>query len=133
VVADTGNPRPLANYSEAVTVGDFVFAAGQLATDFKTGVPKEARKDPNFPFYGSDIKLQTKYIMESLKRTLAAAGSSLEQVIKAQVFLMDLNDFAGFDEIWREYFAVPPPRTTIGTTGLLIKDALIEIDVIGVR
>ncbi|WP_213736144.1 RidA family protein [Bradyrhizobium sp. dw_411] len=133
VVADTGNPRPLANYSEAVTVGDFIFAAGQLATDFKTGVPKEARKDPNFPFYGSDIKLQTKYIMESLKRTLAAAGSSLEQVIKAQVFLMDLNDFAGFDEVWREYFAVPPPRTTIGTTGLLIKDALIEIDVIGVR
>jgi enamine deaminase RidA (YjgF/YER057c/UK114 family) len=49
------------------------------------------------------------------------------------VFLIDLNDFAGFDEVWREYFAVPPPRTTIGTTGLLIKDALIEIDVIGVR
>jgi len=133
VISNTGNPRPLANYSEAVTVGDYVFAAGQLATDFATGIPKEARKDPNFPFYGSDIKLQTKYIMENLKRTLAAAGSSLERIVKAQVFLIDLNDFAGFDEVWREYFAVPPPRTTIGTTGLLIKDALIEIDVIGVR
>ena len=133
VISNTGNPRPLANYSEAVTVGDYVFAAGQLATDFATGIPKEARKDPNFPFYGSDIKLQTKYIMENLKRTLAAAGSSLEKIVKAQVFLIDLNDFAGFDEVWREYFAVPPPRTTIGTTGLLIKDALIEIDVIGVR
>jgi reactive intermediate/imine deaminase len=133
VISNTGNPRPLANYSEAVTVGDYVFAAGQLATDFATGIPKEARKDPNFPFYVSDIKLQTKYIMENLKRTLAAAGSSLEKIVKAQVFLIDLNDFAGFDEVWREYFAVPPPRTTIGTTGLLIKDALIEIDVIGVR
>jgi reactive intermediate/imine deaminase len=133
VISNTGNPRPLANYSEAVTVGDYVFAAGQLATDFATGIPKEARKDPNFPFYGSDIKLQTKYIMENLKRTLSAAGSSLEKIVKAQVFLIDLNDFAGFDEVWREYFAVPPPRTTIGTTGLLIKDALIEIDVIGVR
>jgi reactive intermediate/imine deaminase len=133
VIADTGNPRPLANYSEAVAVGDLVFAAGQLATDFKDGVPKEARKNPDFPFYGSDIKLQTKYIMENLKRTLTAARSSFEQVVKAQVFLMDLNDFAGFDEVWREYFPVPPPRTTIGTTGLLIKDALIEIDVIATR
>jgi reactive intermediate/imine deaminase len=133
VVSDTGNPKPLANYSEAVTVGDFVFAAGQLATDFKTGIPKEARKDPNFPFYGSDIKLQSRYIMENLKRTLKASGSALDKVIKTQVFLIDLNDFAAFDEVWKEYFAVPPPRTTIGTTGLLIKDALIEIDVIAVR
>ena len=133
VIADTGNPRPLANYSEAVTISGFVFAAGQLATDFKTGIPKEARKHPEFPFYGSDIKLQTRYIMENLKRTLAAAGSSLEQVVKAQVFLIDLDDFAGYDEVWKEYFPVPPPRTTVGTTGLLIKDALIEIDVIAVR
>ena len=132
VIPDSGNPKPLANYSEAVTVGGFVFAAGQLATDFRTGIPKEARIDPNFPFYGSNIKLQTRFIMEQLKRTFAAAGSSLDRIVKAQVFLMDLNDFAGFDEVWREYFAVPPPRTTIGTTGLLIKDALIEIDVIGV-
>jgi reactive intermediate/imine deaminase len=133
VIVDTGNPRPIANYSEAVTVDGYVFAAGQLATDFKTGVPKDARKDPNFPFYGSDIKLQTKYILENLKRTLTASGSSFEKVIKAQVFLIDLNDFAAFDEVWRQYFPVPPPRTTIGTTGLLIKDALIEIDVIAIR
>jgi enamine deaminase RidA (YjgF/YER057c/UK114 family) len=48
------------------------------------------------------------------------------------VFLTDLNDFAGFDEVWREFFRTPPPRTTVGTSGLLIKDALIEIDLIGV-
>jgi reactive intermediate/imine deaminase len=127
------NPKPIANYSEAVIVGPYVFAAGQLATDFKVGVPQEARKHPAFPYYGSDIKLQTRYILENFKRTFAAAGGSLEKVTKAQVFLTDLNDFAAFDEVWKEYFEVPPPRTTIETSGLLIKDALIEIDLIGVR
>ncbi|MEA2861799.1 MAG: hypothetical protein QOC72_3838 [Methylobacteriaceae bacterium] len=124
-------PRPLANYTEAFCVADLVFAAGQLPTDFKTGIPPAAKTDPNFPFYGSDIKLQTRYILENLKKTFAAAGSSLDNVVKAQVFLTNLADFAGFDEVWKQYFATPPARTTVGTTGLLVKDALIEIDLIG--
>jgi reactive intermediate/imine deaminase len=130
-IITSDNPRPLANYSEATRVGGLVFAAGQLASDFKTGVPQEARKHPSFPYYGSDIKLQSHFILTNLARTFAAAGSSLDHVVKAQVFLTDLNDFAAFDEVWREYFKVPPPRTTIGTTGLLVKDTLIEIDLIG--
>jgi len=124
-------PRPLANYTEAFQAGDLVFAAGQLASDFKTGVPAEARTHPNFPYYGSDIKLQTEYILKNLAKTFEAAGSSLDHVVKAQVFLTDLKDFDAFDEVWRRYFAVPPPRTTIGTTGLLVKDARIEIDLVG--
>ena len=74
-------------------MGDMIFAAGQLASDFKTGVPPEARKDPPFRIYGSDIKLQTDYILKNLARTFAAAGSSLDDVIKAQVFLTDLKTF----------------------------------------
>jgi enamine deaminase RidA (YjgF/YER057c/UK114 family) len=70
--------------------------------------------------------------LENLKKTFEAAGSSLDQVVKAQVFLTDLNSFNGFDEVWKEYFKIPPPRTTIGTTGLLVKDTLVEIDLIGV-
>jgi reactive intermediate/imine deaminase len=130
-IITSDNPRPLANYSEAVLAGGMVFAAGQLASDFKTGVPAEARKHPSFPYYGSDIKLQTRFVLQNLARTFAAAGSSLDDVVKAQVFLTDLNDFAAFDEVWRELFKVPPPRTTVGTTGLLIRDTLIEIDLIG--
>jgi len=126
-------PRPLANYNEAFVIGDLVFAAGQLASDFKTGVPPEARKRDGFPFYGSDIELQTAYVLENLKKTFEAAGSSLEHVAKAQVFLTDLNDFHGFDSVWKRYFKVPPPRTTIGCTGLLVKDTLVEIDLIGYR
>jgi enamine deaminase RidA (YjgF/YER057c/UK114 family) len=125
------NPKPLANYTEAYRAGDFVFASGQLATDFKTGIPVEARTNPLFPYYGSDIKLQTDYILKNLQRTFAAAGSSLDHVFKSQVFLTSLEDFAGFDEVWKTYFKTPPSRSTIQTSGLLIKDALIEIDLIG--
>src|SRR5262249_20248843 len=127
----SSGPQPLANYTEAFRVGDFVFAAGQLASDFKTGVPAEAMRKPGFPYYGSDIKGQTRYTLENLKKTFEAAGSSLDHVVKAQVFLTDLNDFNGFDEVWKEYFKTPPARTTVGTTGLLVKDALVEIDLIG--
>src|SRR3954466_10560299 len=130
-VIKSANPQPLAVYSEAVVAGPYIFTAGQLASDFKTGVPPEARRNPAFPYYGTDIKLQTRYILENYKRTFEAAGSSLDHVFKAQVFMTDLNDFAGFDEIWKQYFKVPPARTTIGTTGLLVRDALIEIDLIG--
>jgi reactive intermediate/imine deaminase len=132
-VIKSGAPRPLANYSEAFTLGDFVFAAGQIASDYKTGVPTEARKHPNFPFYGSDIKLQATYILNNLKQTFEAAGSSIDNVVKAQVFLTDLKNFAAFDEVWKEFFKIPPPRTTVGTTGLLVKDALVEIDLIATR
>ena len=124
-------PQPLANYSEASLANGLVFAAGQLASDFKTGVPPEARKGANFPFYGSDIELQTEYVLGNLARTFAAAGSSLDHVVKAQVFLTDLNLFPGFDAVWKRHFPVPPPRTTIGCTGLLVKDALVEIDLVG--
>src|SRR6202011_4438656 len=78
-----------------------------------------------------EVKLQTRFVLENLEKTFAAAGSSLDHVFKAQVFLTDLNDFHAFDEVWKEYFPVPPARTTVGTTGLLVKDTLVEIDLIG--
>jgi reactive intermediate/imine deaminase len=129
-VIQSNIPKPLANYSEAVRIGDFVFAAGQLASDFKNGVSPEAQINPAFPYYGSAIKRQTDYVLKNLSKTFEAAGTSLDNVIKAQVFLTDLNHFSGFDEVWRQYFKAPPPRTTVQTTGLLVKDALVEIDLI---
>jgi len=130
-VITSGAPKPLANYREAVRIGDLVFAAGQLASDFTTGVPPQARRHPSFPYYASDIERQTQYVLENLKQTFEAAGSSLDHVVKAQVFLTDLADFHGFDSVWKRYFTTPPPRTTIGCTGLLVKDTLVEIDLIG--
>jgi enamine deaminase RidA (YjgF/YER057c/UK114 family) len=65
----SGAPRPLANYNECFKVGPWVFAAGQIASDYKTGVAPEARRNPAFPYYGSDIKLQTHYVLGNLKKT----------------------------------------------------------------
>jgi enamine deaminase RidA (YjgF/YER057c/UK114 family) len=123
-------PKPLAHYTPAVRVGDLVFTAGHLASDFKTGIPAEARRDPAFPHYGSDVKKQARYILENYARTFKAAGTSLANVVKAQVFMMNLDDFNGFDEVWKEFFPTPPPRTTVGTTGLLVPGALLEVDLI---
>jgi enamine deaminase RidA (YjgF/YER057c/UK114 family) len=123
-------PKPLAHYAPAMRVNNLVFAAGALATDFKTGVAPEARINPAFPYYGSPIKSETRYILQNLVKTFRAAGTSLDRTVKAQVFLTDLRDYAGFDEVWHEFFPVSPPITIVKTTGLLIKDNLIEIDLI---
>jgi enamine deaminase RidA (YjgF/YER057c/UK114 family) len=87
-------PRPMANYSEAFKVGNLVFAAGQLASDFETGVPSEASINKAFPFYGSEIKQQTRYILDNLRATFEAAGSSLENIVKAQVFMTDMRSIS---------------------------------------
>lgn len=127
-----GVPRPMANYSVASRVGPFVFAAGQIASDYRTGVPSEASVPPAFPYYGIPIKRQTEYVLKNLARTLEAAGTSLDQVVKAQVFLTDLDAFPALDEVWRTFFPDPPPRTVVGTTGLLVPGTLVEIDLIAI-
>lgn len=125
--------KPKANYTPAVKAGNFIFLAGQLATDFGPGgVHPEAKSDPNFPFYSSDIELQTDYTLRNLKALLEESGSDLDHVVKAQIFLKDLNDFHGFDDVWRRYFKTPPPRTTLEMADLLIGDSLVEIDLIAV-
>lgn len=135
VVSTDASPRPKANYSQAVIAGDLVFLAGQLASDFQTGVAPEARVDPNFRFYGSEIESQTQYVVEQIKAIAEAAGSSLENVVKAQTFLTDLGDFHGYDKVWKRHFDTPPPRTTIELAGdgLLVPGTLVEIDVIAAR
>jgi enamine deaminase RidA (YjgF/YER057c/UK114 family) len=68
-----------------------------------------------------------------LAKTFEAAGCSLDDVIKAQVFMPDLRNFNGFDEVWKQHFKTPPARTTIGTTSLRVEDALVEIDLIAAK
>ncbi|MGI9556454.1 MAG: RidA family protein, partial [Solirubrobacterales bacterium] len=132
VVTTEKAPRPKANYNQAVIAGDLVFIAGQLASDFKTGVPPEATVDPAFRFYGSEIESQTEYIMKNIQTVLEEAGTSLEKTVKAQTFLTDINDFYGYDKIWRQWFDTPPPRTTIELAGdgLLVPGTKVEIDLI---
>lgn len=135
VISSERIPQPKANYSQGMRLGDLLFPAGQLASDFKTGVPEDLRVPAEYPYYGSAIKRQTRYILENIAALLEDNGSNLAHVVKAQVFLTDANEFSGFDEVWKEFFGDnPPPRTTVevGPIGLLIPGTVVEIDVIAV-
>jgi reactive intermediate/imine deaminase len=126
-------PKPMAHYCQGILAGDTVYAAGQIASDYKTGVPAEARQDPAFPYYGSDIQKQARYVLNNLRSVFQAAGCELKDVVKSQVFLTDLNDFHYFDQVWKEFFPSPPPRTTVQVSGLLVPGCKVEIDLWGVR
>jgi enamine deaminase RidA (YjgF/YER057c/UK114 family) len=120
---------PPALETPAVRAGNLVFAAGQMASDDRTGVAAEARIDPAFPYYGSSIKKQTRYILKQLAATFEAAGTSLEHAVKAHVFHTDLRNFDAFDEAWREFFANDPPcRATVGIAGVPVPGCLVAIE-----
>jgi len=133
VLSGASTPAPMAHYSQGILAGDTLYAAGQIASDYKTGVPPEARQDPAFPYYGSNIQKQARYILNNLKSVFQAAGCDLKDVVKSQVFLTDLNDFYYFDQVWREFFPSPPPRTTVQVSALLVPGCKVEIDLWGVR
>jgi len=133
VVSGKETPTPMAHYSQGVLAGETLYAAGQIASDYKTGVPPEARQDPAFPYYGSDIQKQARYVLTNLRSVFQAAGCDLADVVKSQVFLTDLNDFHFFDQVWKEFFPSPPPRTTVQVSGLLVPGCKVEIDLWGVK
>ena len=133
VIEAPGAPTPMAHYCQGVVVGDTLFAAGQIASDYKTGVAPEARQDMAFPYYGSDIQKQARYILRNLRRVFEAGGCGLQDVVKSQVFMTDLNDFHYFDQVWKEFFPSPPPRTTVQVSGLLVPGCRVEIDLTGVK
>jgi 2-iminobutanoate/2-iminopropanoate deaminase len=118
VLTDKG-PKPIGPYSQAVKSNGFLFASGQVALDPRTN-----------EFIGGDIRQQTERAMENIKVVIEAAGSNLHHVVKATVFLKDMNDFAAMNEAYGKYFpAAPPARSTV-QVARLPKDALVEIEVI---
>jgi reactive intermediate/imine deaminase len=133
VIRTPGAPAPMAHYCQGILAGETIYAAGQIASDYRTGVAPEARQDSAFPYYGSHIQKQAGYILQNLRSVFEAAGSSLDDVVKTQVFLTDLNDFYYFDQIWKEFFPSPPPRTTVQVSGLLVPGCRVEIDLTGVK
>jgi 2-iminobutanoate/2-iminopropanoate deaminase len=118
VLTDRG-PKPIGPYSQAIKSNGFVFVSGQIALDPKTG-----------EFAAADIRIQTEKVFENLKGILEASGASLSHVVKATVYLKEMNDFAAMNEVYARFFpAAAPARTTI-QVARLPKDALVEIDVI---
>jgi enamine deaminase RidA (YjgF/YER057c/UK114 family) len=131
-IRSTDRAGPL-HQAEAIVAGPFVFTSAQMATDWVHGIAPEARVDPSFPFLSSAVGLQTDYALRSLARTLHAAGSGLDHVVKAYVFLADCSDFLEFDRVWKGFFPKPTTRTGLGAAGLLLPEARLEIALIAVR
>ncbi len=121
VVHTDRGPKPIGPYSQAIKANGFLYLAGQVALDPKTG-----------ELTGSDIRQQTERVMENMKGVLEAAGSNLAHVVKTTVYLKDLNDFAAMNEVYARYFALGPPARSTVEVSRLPKDALLEIDVIAV-
>ena len=96
-------PKPVGPYSQAIIEGDFIFVAGQGPINPETGSLELG-----------DARSETKRVFENIQAILVAAGSSLEQVVKCNVYLRDINDFAAMNEVYKTYFTPPfPARTTI--------------------
>ena len=121
---------------ERVTVSDgLVFVSGLTAADPEVGIPAQAAVSPEFPYYGADIQRQTTYILEKLSRLLESVGANLEAVVKTQVFLTDCRLFDAFDQVWKRFFPMPPPRTTVGvgSDAMPVPGALVSVDVIAAQ
>ncbi len=120
-----GAPTPVAPFSHAVAADGWLFVTGQMPTD----PADDAAPLP------SGVEAQTRRVMDNLKRVLAGAGSRLEEVVVARVYLTHFErDYAAMNAVYRAYFAPGrlPARTCIGVTGLA-RGALVEIDLLARR
>lgn len=129
-VPDNDAPKPLAFYSPGAVVGNVVYLAGQIASDYVTGVPAEARRSPDSAA-GTDICEQVEYVLGNLRTVAQAAGADIDTAVAANVFLKDVADRPGLDKAWRDFFGpASPPRTvsTVGGHGLLVPGTVVEVD-----
>jgi 2-iminobutanoate/2-iminopropanoate deaminase len=117
-------PVPVGAYSQAIaSSGQLIFVAGQIAIDLRL----------NGIVYTDDVAKQTKQVMTNIGAILAAAGATLQDVVKTTVFLADMNEFAAMNAVYANYFdeATAPARVCVQVSQLP-KDVLVEIDCIAV-
>lgn len=108
-----------APYNQAIRIGDLVFVAGQLGISLETG-----------DLVGPSVQDQTEQIMRNLAAILEASGSGLDKLVKTTVFLLDLADFGGMNEVYAQHVGDrPPARSTIGISQLP-SGARVEIEAI---
>jgi 2-iminobutanoate/2-iminopropanoate deaminase len=113
-------PQAIGPYSQAIRANGFVFVSGQVAID-----PATQR------VITGDIVAQTERVLKNLSAILKAAGTGLEKVVRATVFLKNMGDFTAMNEVYGKYFASAPPARSTVEVSRLPKDVLVEIDVIG--
>jgi 2-iminobutanoate/2-iminopropanoate deaminase len=114
----TGPPNGI--FSPAIITGDLVFTSGQIGIDPKTGQMAES------------FEAQLEQVFRNLAAVLEAAGSSVDHIVKATVFLADMNDYNKMNELYRAKFKGDPPARSTVQVARLPRDARIEIEVVAI-
>lgn len=117
-VLTTNAPAAIGPYAQGIIVNNMFYSSGQI--------PLTASGE----LVAENIEDQTNQVFENLKAVLAAAGSSLEQVVKTTVFMKDMNDFAAMNEIYSSHFGIHKPARSAVEVARLPKDVKVEIEVI---
>lgn len=112
-------PKAIGPYSQAVRANGFVFVSGQIALDPRTQ-----------ELVSGEITAQTERVLENVKGILQAAGSSLDKVVRATVFLADMGEFACMNQVYARYFQQDFPARSTVQAARLPRDVRVEIDVI---
>ncbi len=122
VIASPDAPKAVGPYSQAITSGGFLFAAGQIPLDPATG-----------ELVAGDVSVQTERVIQNLQAVLSAGGLTFANVVKTTVFLTNLADFATMNAVYSRYFSEPfPARSTIQVAALP-KGAQVEIELIAAK
>ena len=118
-VSTPSAPQAIGPYSQGVRAGSLLFVSGQVPIDPATGNIIEG-----------DIAAQTHRVFQNIGEILKAGGASFDHVVRATVFLTDMNDFAAMNAVYATYFTAPAPARATVQVSRLPKDARVEIDVI---
>ncbi|GEN34573.1 MULTISPECIES: RidA family protein [Aneurinibacillus] len=113
-------PAAIGPYSQAIKVGNFLYTSGQIPLT------------PEGELVTGDIVAQTNQVFANLKAVLAAAGATLNNVVKVTVFVKDINDFAVINEIYGEHFGEHRPARSLVEVARLPKDVSLEIELVAV-
>ena len=119
VIVTKDGPAAIGPYSQAIRANGLVFVSGQIALDPVTNT-----------LVTGDVAFQTDRVLKNLSGILRAAGTSLEKVVRATVFLKNMGDFAAMNEVYGRHFTSDPPARSTVEVARLPKDVLVEIDVI---
>ena len=117
-VSTTNAPAAIGPYAQGIIVNNVFYSSGQIPLTAKGELVE------------GDIEAQTNQVFENLKAVLAAAGSSLDQVIKTTVFMKDMNDFVAMNEVYASHFGEHKPARSAVEVARLPKDVKVEIEVI---
>ncbi len=122
-ISPPGAPAPRGPYSPAVRAGDYIFVAGQVPVDAITG-----------QVVSGDVQVETRQVLTNIKNILEGCGSSMADVVRCGVYLVDGDDFKAMNEVYAEFFGeAKPARTTIIVAALPLKGAKVEIDAIAYK